>query len=208
MPDERPGLLERLRERTSRAGPSNVPRGPIYNVPDAWYCRPDGDIVKLQGDPWNRAYYEDLGFAYLRADEAREWERDIRPQVIQQQRHRAALINTIRRLGRKKPELDAMVEDTVRDDTTTEELEKILQEIGEATNTPIGPILRREERASDVRTGSDDEPSFRGVEVAAGELFEKKIARGQARPGGPRRDEHAILEGTGYDPMTGRANPK
>ena len=41
-----------------------------------WFMKPDGDVVKLQGDPGNRAYYEDKGFVPLTPDEVQAWERD------------------------------------------------------------------------------------------------------------------------------------
>jgi hypothetical protein len=76
-----------------------------YNFPLMWYRRPDGDIVQLQSDPNNRAMYEDLGFVLLRPSEVREWEQEIRPEVILEQKHKARLITAIRRLETRVPQL-------------------------------------------------------------------------------------------------------
>lgn len=197
------GLLERLQERT-QSHVRQIPRGPAYNVPDAWYMTPRGEILKLQGDAWNRAYYEDMGCAYLRPDEVREWEQDIRPKVIAEQRRKAALINACRRIAAKNEATKAMVADAVHDDTTIPELEEVLKDLGKATNTPVNVYLKRETEALEARELPDSEA--RGVEIGTAEAFQAKIARGQARPGGPRRDQTTMIEGTGYDPFTGKAN--
>lgn len=195
---ENRALLDRLRERTT-ARVQNARHAPSYNVPMAWYCRPDGDIVRLQGDSWNRAYYEDKGFAFLRPDEVKEWERDIRPSIVAQQKRRATLINTIRRLAAKNQTMQAMVDDAVKDDTEMEELESILTEIGKATNTPVGIYLKRAEQALSEREEPD--PDARGIEVIPGaEEIQKKIERGATRGA-----QNPLIQGTGYDPTTGRA---
>lgn len=199
-------LLERLQERTTERV-VQAKRGPAYNVPLAWYCKPDGEIVKLQADSTNRTYYEDKGYALLRAPEAREWEQEVRPQRLKLQKRRASLINTIRKLGNKTDTLRAMVEDTVTDETETEELEQILAEIGKVTNTPVDIYLKRAEHATEER--EEREADLRGVEIGAGgpELQQKLEGKSTARPGGPRRDAMGLIQGTGYDATTGRANP-
>ena len=76
---------------TSAAPAINQPRrGQNYNYPLAWYRRPDGDIVQLQSDPNNRTFYEDLGFVMLRPPEVHEWLDVVRPNVVAEQKKRAA----------------------------------------------------------------------------------------------------------------------
>lgn len=209
MPSATPDrpLLERLQERTAERV-IQAKRGPSYNVPLGWYCRPDGEIVKLQADSGNRAYYEDKGYAYLRPNEVREWEENVRPQVLKYQKRRASLINTIRRIAAKNPSTQALVEDTVHDDTDIDELERILGEIGKSTNTPVGVFLNRAERSTPERDEPEPDRDVQGVEVGVGGAeFQQKLERGAPRPGGPRRDATGTLQGTGYDPTTRRANP-
>lgn len=89
-------LLERLRERT---GPARQPdRSVPFNHPPLYYMRPDGDVVRLQGDAGSRMYYEEKGFAAFRPDEARAYERDYRPRIMAERREKARLINAIREI--------------------------------------------------------------------------------------------------------------
>jgi hypothetical protein len=97
-------LLERLEARAPGSPGPSVRHNLSYNFPLVWYRRPDGDIVQLQSDPNNRAMYEDLGFVLLRPAEAREWEQEIRPDLILAQKKKARLISAIRRLESRVPQ--------------------------------------------------------------------------------------------------------
>src|SRR5262252_9617777 len=126
-------LLERLEQRAAPAT-SQVTSGLTYNFPLSWYRRPDGDIVQLQSDPYNRTMYEDLGFVFLRPDEAREWLKDVRPGVIAEQKRRAGLITQIRRVAQRVPQyvLDED-QDNPLSERTTEDLEQIFDDAKKAT---------------------------------------------------------------------------
>ena len=198
-------LLDRLHERTSRrVMPAS--RGPGYNIPTRWYMKTNGDVVKLQADPANRAWYEDKGYALLRPDEVQEWEATVRKQVVKQQRHKASLINTIRRIGAKNPGIEI----GLNDEMEIPELEDILNQVGKATGSPTGVFIGRMKEEPDY--DDDADPEAAGVEVGVSkEAFEDKLKRAAAtgRHSGPApvsRDEpHALMQGTGYDPTTGRA---
>jgi hypothetical protein len=164
-----PGLLERLKARTSAVRQPG--RGPVYNHPPLWYARPDGDVVRLQGDPQNRAYYEDKGFAVLRPDEVAEWETVVRARVIAEQRRTANFITQIRRIVARNP----MVE--VLDDlnaASVAELEGILAELG-GVSSGVAVIGRR------AQAPVEDDPPDTGTEMGSGDALAEKIARSALR---------------------------
>jgi hypothetical protein len=168
-PADTPDLLERLKARTSAARQPG--RGPVYNHPPLWYAKPDGDVVRLQGDPQNRAYYEDKGYAVLRPDEVTEWERVVRPRVVAEQRRAAGLITAIRRVVAKNP----MVE--VLDDlnaASVPELEGILAELGGASSGVT--VIGRRHAAT-----AEEEPAEAATEMGAGDALQDKIARSAER---------------------------
>src|SRR5262247_973198 len=135
---DKPSLLQRIQSRTTPTRQAN--RGQIYNYAPLWFGRPDGSIVKLQGDPQNRAYYEDKGFTVLCPEEAREWEQDVRPGVLAQQRQKAAVIATIRRIGSKHPGVEIV--DNL-DALDIGDLEEFLVELGKVTNAPVKVMSKR-----------------------------------------------------------------
>jgi hypothetical protein len=187
-------LLERLAER---ALPETVQpkRGENYNYPYRWYRKTDGDVVLLQGDPQNRAYYHDKGYVELREtapagqqSERAEWEQDIRPQVIKAQREKAAIINTIRRLEERSPGVNISADFDIM---TIEECRDTLRQLGEATGLSTRVIMGR------VREESPDAVErdlLRGVETQSSiEDLQTKLST-PPPPG--------TLQGTGYDPIT------
>lgn len=161
-------LLDRLKERTSTVRQAS--RGQPYNYPPLWYCRSDGGIVKLAGDPQNRAYYEDKGYTVLRPEEAREWEQDVRPATLEEQREKASLLSTIRRIGSKHPGVE--IADDL-DDFTTPELTEFLQELGTATGAPT-KVMTRRHKPAEVREPDDD-----GLAVHSGAELQEAITRSQ-----------------------------
>src|SRR5262245_33859264 len=177
-------LLERLEARA----PGSV--GPVshhntnYNFPLAWYRRPDGDIVQLQSDPNNRAMYEDLGFVILRPLEAREWETEVRPEVIAGQKKKAALISAIRRMESQHPQIILDPEENEgfsSKDATVDYLEQFYRELCEQVGIKPRPLRIPPEKPT-VADGN-----LAGVETSAShsrEELEGKLQRGQ-----------------GYDPM-------
>lgn len=156
---ESTSLLEKLQQRT---GPiRQALRGPVYNHPMQWYAKPDGDIVKLQGDPSNRAYYEDKGYTLLRPDEIREWEKEIRPQILADQRKRSNLIETVRRILASNPGVRGIADFELM---TNEEIDDYLGEVGRATGQPVKVIQGKmretaesTKEEADALLGSGDE---------------------------------------------------
>ena len=186
--DQGQSLLERLEQRAAPV--SGQPRsGLTYNFPLAWYRRPDGDIVQLQSDPYNRTMYEDLGFVYLRPPEAREWVDELRPGVIAEQKRRAGLITAIRRIAQRVPQY---VLDEDQDNPfslrTTAELEEIFEDAKAATGLKMRlPPVRPEPSAPPAA-----DAQMAGVET--GTSMEELDAK--------------LMRGRGYDPLReGRRRP-
>jgi hypothetical protein len=182
-------LLQQLRSRTNKPA-GHVQRAPAYNHRLLYYMRPDGEIVSLQGDPGNRAYYEDKGFVVLRPDEERMWLRGdpsrgipaIRRAVIVEQRRRAVLVTTIRSIAKRNPAVEMTGDLSI---TPTEELEEMLTML-RSTQGINFRLIEARQRA--VRDDLDDEAS-QGMEVGSGAVLERKMARSleQQRIGGLHR---------------------
>lgn len=212
-------LLGQLRART-RKPKGRVMRAPAYNHRMMWYMRPDGEVVKLQGDPGNRAYYEDKGFVVLNEEEVRLWERDktvsnynretgeretkvvapsIRKQVIKLQRERAQLINTITTIARRHSAVEVSGDLSI---TPTEELKAMLDKL-QRLDGPNFTLLQGRLPDTEREFGEDGD-SLDGLEVGRGDDLERKIGRyreqmtvgGRQRfgPSGPRA-ETADLSG-------------
>src|SRR5262252_2078898 len=97
VPDEALTPFQReVQARTHTVPRDYVRNDPGYNYAVAWYARPDGDIVQLQGDPNNRAMYVDLGFHLLTPDEVERWENGERAKVVARQKEKASLVRAIR----------------------------------------------------------------------------------------------------------------
>ena len=173
--DQGASLLERLEQRAAPS--SGIPTsGLTYNFPLAWYRRPDGDIVQLQSDPYNRTMYEDLGFVFLRPPEAREWLQEVRPGVILEQKRRAGLITAIRRIAQRVPQyvLDED-QDNPLSERTTEDLEQIFDDAKKAT----GLNLRLPAIKPEPKTAVADS-NLAGVETSMSmEELEGKLTRGR-----------------------------
>ncbi len=163
-------LVERLKERT---GPVRlVKRGKPYNYPLLWYMKSDGEIVQLQGDPQNRAYYEDKGYTVLRPDEVEQFLTVERPQILIEQRRRAQIITTLRRLQEKNPTVEILADFEVM---TTDELGDLLKRTAVATGDNM-KVIRGKTR-EDVTT--EIEPA--GVELGNdSEVLAAKLERAKA----------------------------
>lgn len=164
-------LLERLKARTAPV--REAARGPAYNHPLRWYMRPDGDVVKLQGDPINFSYYSNKGYAPLRDEEVAQWETEARPLVIADQRVRAGLITAIRRVASKFPlleiqaDLEYMSEAELRDMA-----DRLGQQVGTAVTVIQGP------RRADPAPERDTELS--GIALSSGAELQDKMQRAAA----------------------------
>ena len=169
-------LLDKLKERTAPV--RQIGRGPSYNHPNLWYMRSDGDVVKLQGDPASRAYYEDKGYTVLRPDEVREWEKDVRPVVIADQRKRASLITTMRRIAVKHPGVELAGD---LDITPTDELQAMLEQLKGMTGGAVAVVTGRfrEEQPAEDREAGD-------TSIGSADALQQAMARSAARGQGRR----------------------
>lgn len=182
-------LLGALRSRT-RKPKQLVQRAPAYNHRMLWFMKPDGDVVKLQGDPGNRAYYEDKGFVPLNPDEIQAWERDktvtrwnpetgereakvvspsIRRQVLKLQRERAQLITTIRTIATRHAAVEVSGD---LDITPTEELQAMLLKL-QRIDGPNFTLLQGRERA--VETDFEDADNLESLEIGRGDDLDRKV---------------------------------
>jgi len=115
--------------------------------------------------------YEDLGFVFLRPDEAREWLKDVRPGVIAEQKRRAGLITQIRRVAQRVPQY---VLDEDQDNPfslrTTEELEEIFEDAKAQTGLKLRlPPIKPEPKTADTS----------GELIGSGDELESKLTRGR-----------------------------
>lgn len=195
-------FVDKLLEQTAPAA-SQPRRGQNYNYPLKSYMKPDGSVVRLQGDPGNRAYYQDKGYRLLAEAPSRggglsEYEQYWKveyPKILQMQKQKAAIINAIRRAGERYRDLS--LEDTF-DDYTVEELREYLAEIKRETGKDIRVILPKRAAA---REAAADAALLQGVETSdtmSMEALQAKLEGGR---------EHT-LQGTGYDPIEQARRPR
>lgn len=188
-------FIDRLLEQTAPAA-AQPRRGQNYNYPLRWFLKPDGSVVRLQGDPQNRAYYADKGFHEMRdlpgrdggLSEIDQYLTVEHPKILKVQREKAELINAIRRAGERYRDLS--LEDTF-DDYSVEEIREYLKQIKEETGKNIQVI--RPKRAA-AREAADDARLMAGVETSETMSLEGLQAKLE---GGRNR----TIEGTGYDPI-------
>jgi hypothetical protein len=189
-------FTERMQAKTLGRSDIQPRRGQNYNYPLRWYARPDGEIVRLQSDPNNRALYADLGF-HLLADvtargesmsEVDEWERLEQPRIVAEQRKRAKLINAIRKADLKDPTLGTLIDTETIDTQTTEELEATIIDIRKH-----GGVVR----VLEPKYRDEPEPLLRGVETAQAAIGIEDLERKLTAPGAQSR----TIEGTGKDPI-------
>jgi hypothetical protein len=171
-------------------------RGQNYNYPLRWFLKPDGSVVQLQGDPQNRAYYQDKGYRLLGQtpgrvgglSEEQQYLSVERPRLLEEQRTKAALINAIRRAGERYKDLS--LEDTF-DDYTVDEIRDYLREIKEETGKDIRVI---QPRRAQQREELADARLMAGVETAETRSLEEIQSVLTRQAGVP-------IQGQGYDPI-------
>jgi hypothetical protein len=180
-------FLDKLLGETAPAA-SQPRRGQNYNYPQRLYLKPDGTVVSLQGDPQNRAYYQDKGFRMLSEtplrsgmSEADQYRREEYPKLLKEQREKAALINAIRRVDERNPGLGLQ---TSFDDESIEEIRDYLADIKARTGQEIQVILPRKRQA---REDAADAALLRGVETSATESLEEVANK--------------VIRSQGYDPI-------
>jgi hypothetical protein len=180
------GLLER-----APVGPSQPRRGQNYNYPERLYLLPDGRVERLQGDPHNRAYYEDKGYRLLsdlpgrdgRKSEVRQYLENEHPTLLVEQREKALIINSIRRACERDATLGSVPQDY--DDYTLDELREELQNIKEQYGKNI-PIIKTKKRRE---TMSPEDRLLSGVETTEQTSIEHLEQRRRQPPS--RRGEPA-----------------
>jgi hypothetical protein len=187
-------FLDKLLEQTAPAA-SQPRRGQNYNYPLRHYLKPDGAVVLLQGDPQNRAYYQDKGYRMLSETLGRDGVSEVRqyvegeyPKLLKQQREKAAIINAIRRAGERYRDLN--LEDTF-DEYTVDELREYLVTIKTETGKDIRVILPKRAQA---REDARDAALLRGVETSETQSLEALQATLE-------RGRDQTIQGTGYDPI-------
>src|SRR5499427_7413479 len=158
-------FVDKLLDQTTPVAQPKI--GQNYNYPLRHYLKPDGQVVQLQGDPTNRAYYADKGYHELRESPGRDgalseleqYQTVEYPKILAQQREKAALINAIRRAGERYRDL--ALEDTF-DDYSVEEIREYLRQIKEETGKDIRVIQPKRAAA---REAAEDARLLDGVET-------------------------------------------
>lgn len=84
---------------------------PGFNIPPRRYLKPDGSVVQLQGDAKSRAYYVDKGFRVLSRDEEKRYLEHEHPRLLADQRRKAHLVGSLRKLIEREPQLMGYVGD-------------------------------------------------------------------------------------------------
>lgn len=181
-------LLGKLQAQTNPKANVGV-RPPAYNAPDRWYARPDGDIVRLQGDAASQAYYTSKGFHLLTTQEVQEWEGGVRMLVVKEQRKRASLITTMRRIAARHPGVELAGD---LDVTTTEELEDMLKQIGAMTGGTVAVVTGRFREETPANAPVD-------VELQSGDQLRAKLEADQARRGASRGGKITTFQGEGSE---------
>jgi hypothetical protein len=180
--------FQRELQAQTKPTPKDIPRELPYNYPLRLYCRPDGEIVQLQGDPQNRAMYQDLGFKLLDADQARRWEEGERDLVLAEQRRKASAISAYRRLEVRVHGfvIDEDLNKSFSHKSTDEIIESYRDECAEQG---IKPQIRPPR----VTAEPSQDPLLRGVESSESMTIEgleqkKQRGNGNGRPSGRRGD--------------------
>jgi hypothetical protein len=176
-------FLDSLLERTPVA-PSQPRRGQNYNYPERLYLLPSGRVAQLQGDPHNRAYYEDKGYHLLsespgrdgRPSEVEQFTKIEYPKILAEQREKANIINAIRRAGERDRNLN--LGDDEWDDLTLEEMRAEFQRIQAEYGKPIKMVRSR---ASERAEAAKDRMLV-GVETTEQMSIEAVEQRRMARP--------------------------
>jgi hypothetical protein len=182
-----PSFTAQLLEQTPPVA-SQPTRGQNYNYPMRRFLKPDGTVVLLQGDPQNRAYYQDKGFHMLAQSpgrdgtlsEEQQYLHEL-PSLLKEQREKAALINAIRRAGERYR--DMHLEDTF-DEYSVEEIREYLRQIKDETGKDIRVILPKRAQA---REDAHEARLLAGVETAETqsiEALQSKLERAGRRGGG------------------------
>lgn len=170
-------FLDKLLEQAPPAA-SQPRHGQNYNYPQRLYLKPDGTVVALQGDPQNRAYYQDKGYHLLSEQpgrggaksELKQYVEDEYPKILAEQKEKASIINAIRKAGER--DRNSVLEDTF-DGWSVEQLRNYLQQIKEETGKTIRIVVPR--NTPQARQQEAENRLLQGVET--GETIESLQAK-------------------------------
>jgi hypothetical protein len=163
-------------------------RGQNYNYEERLYLKPDGTVVQLQGDPHNRAYYQDKGYHMLsdspgrnsQKSEVRQYLEDEYPKLLKEQREKAAIINAIRRAESRDAALNI---DTDYDIMSVQELRDFLKQVKEESGKNIKVIVGKHR---DDAPDATERRLLQGVDTTAQssiEALQAQLTRGQRKGG-------------------------
>jgi len=146
-------FLDKLLEQAPPTA-SQPKRGQNYNFPLRLYLKPDGEVVALQGDPVNRAYYQDKGYHLLsdapgRNGDRSEVEQYLQveyPKILEEQIEKASIINAIRRAMQSDRNMNIPEEGW--EELSLEEMRDVLAQIKEETGKNIRVIKPRVSKAT------------------------------------------------------------
>lgn len=193
--------FQRELQAQTRPTPKEIPSDPGYNFPLRWYCRPDGDIVQLQGDPQNRAMYQDLGFVLLNAEQVARWEGGERDIVVAQQQERAGLITAVRAFATRTPGYvlapDMPYTDVAFSDMSMDELREFAHEIEQEKGVKIRAPKRKPE--ADRKASSDSRAS--GIEAGSMDPRMAALLDGSRNTRMPVIDGNRSIEAQAGRPM-------
>jgi hypothetical protein len=182
---------EELQKGTRPVPADFTPTSVAYNWPLRWYCKTDGEIVQLQGDPNNQALYRDKGYLVLDADQVARWLGGERDKVVKLQRRKAQLISGIRRSIAIEPKLAQGLDpdfDKDLDLMTIPELEQLWEQLVAHSDSPR-ISLPRPQRLVDAEQKREDAASkklLEGVESGARTMEELDGLTGTERPAMPK----------------------
>jgi hypothetical protein len=172
------GLLERQPQAAVQPR-----RGQNYNYPARLYLLPDGRVVELQGDPHNRAYYEDKGYHILSEapgrngtkSELRQYTEDEFPKILADQVEKSKIINSIRRSVAN--DRNITIDEEGWDLMTVAEMREELQRIRAETGKPIKVVGPR--NAPRTREELAEARLLQGIETTDDTSLESVQARSE-----------------------------
>lgn len=178
-----------LRDQTSETPLDFKPPKNNYNYPLRHFAKPDGSIVRLQGDPGNRALYRDKGYVELTPDQVRAWYGGEFQKVLMVQREKADLINSMREQLSRDPSLRASIPfaaEQAWDKMTVPELQAYMDELMNIPDQHGNPRKRlklpqRLVDAENRRSEAEAKRMLAGVETSETVTMEdlhRKIERG------------------------------
>jgi hypothetical protein len=168
-------FLDKLLEQAPPTA-SQPQRGQNYNFPHRLYLKPDGEVVALQGDPINRAYYQDKGY-HLLSDapgrngahsEVEQYRQVEYPKILEEQIEKASIINAIRRAMQNDRNMSIPEEGW--EDLSLEEMRDVLEQVKEETGKNIRVIRPRTSKTTPDRM-------LAGVETTENTSLEAAEAR-------------------------------